>query len=286
MNLVVVLLNGISWSMILFLIASGFSLIVGVMGVLNLAHGALFVLGAYFGLAVVLRSNNFLLGSLTAIVGVGLLGLILERLFIRRLYKQLNEQVLLTLGLVYVFSNVALWVWGGQGRLMDAPALFSGSVAIGSLLFPVYRFFIIFVGLAVAIGLYFFQERTRYGAIIRAGMDDKEMVMGLGVNYGLISVLVFVLGVSMGGFAGLIGLPVVGVRPGMSWDILILALAVIVVGGLGDIQGALLGALVIGLVDNFGKSYFPDFALFAIYLVMIIVLLTRPRGLLGRGRTL
>lgn len=283
-TVVVNFLNGISYGMILFLIASGFSLIFGVMGILNLAHGALYMLGAYLGLTVSRYSGNFFLASLLAAAGVGLVGLMLERVFLARLYKQINEQVLLTLGLVYIFTNVILWVWGPIPRMGVAPAFVSGSVAIGDIFFPTYRFFLILVGLGVAIGLYFFQERSRYGAMIRAGMDDKQMTIGLGINYGLVSSLVFFLGAFIGGLVGFIGAPVVGVHPGMSFDILLLALAVIVVGGVGYIQGALLGAMVIGLIDSFGKAYFPDFALFTIYLTMIIVLLVRPIGLLGRAR--
>jgi branched-chain amino acid transport system permease protein len=280
----IAILNGISYGMILFLIASGFSLIVGVMGILNLAHGILYVLGAYIGLAVVNYTDNFILAVLSAAIGIGLIGLLIERVFLSRLYKQLNEQVLLTLGLVYIFANVVVWIWGGQGQTASPPDWLSGSVAIGTVSFPVYRVALIVLGVVVAFGLYYFQEKTRYGAIIRAGMDDKEMTMGLGVNYRVAAIVVFVLGTFMGGLAGFIGLPVLGVYPGISWSILLLALATIVIGGVGYIQGAMLGAMVIGLIDSFGKVYFPDFALFTIYLAMILVLLVRPTGLLGRAR--
>ncbi len=283
MNTVVVsFLNGISYGMILFLIACGFSLIFGVMGILNLAHGALYMLGAYFGLTLVGYGVNFFLAVLLGAVGAGLMGLLFERLFLARLYKQIDEQVLLTLGLVYIFSNVVLWVWGPFAKMGTAPV--SGSVAIGTFFFPTYRLLLIAVGLAVAIGLYFFQERSRYGAIIRAGMYDKRMTMGLGINYGLVSSLVFILGAFMAGLAGFIGAPIIGAYPSMSFQILLLALAVIVIGGVGSIQGALLGAILIGLIDAFGKAFFPDFALFTIYLAMIVVLLIKPAGLLGRAR--
>ena len=280
--LLVHFLNGISYSMILFLIASGFSLIYGVMGILNLTHGALYMLGAYLGLTIAKHSHNFLLASLVASVGVGLVGLMLERVFLARLYKQPDEQVLLTVGLVYIFGNVVQWVWGPFAKMGAAPAFVSGSVVIGDISFPLYRFLLIFIGLAMAIGLYFLQEKSRYGAIIRAGMDDKQMTIGLGINYGLVCSLVFLLGAVIGGFAGFMGTPVVGTHPAISFDILLLALAVIVVGGVGYVQGALLGAMVIGLIDTLGKAFFPDFALFTIYLAMIIVLLVRPTGLLGR----
>jgi branched-chain amino acid transport system permease protein len=278
-NIIFPILNGISYGMILFLIASGFSLIFGVMGVLNLA---LYMFGAYVGLTLAQYSDNFWLGILVAALGTGLVGLMLERLFLGRLYKQINEQVLLTLGLVYIFQNVVLWVWGPVSKIGVPPAFLDGTVAIIGSPYPVYRFFIIFVGLAVAVVLYVFQERTRYGAIIRAGMDDKQMTIGLGMNYVLVCSLVFLLGSSLCGFAGFIGSPILGAFTGMSFPILLIALAVIVVGGVGYIQGALLGAILIGLIDSFGKVFFPDFALFTIYLVMILVLLVRPIGLLGR----
>jgi branched-chain amino acid transport system permease protein len=280
--LAVSFLNGISYGMILFLIACGFSLIFGVMGILNLAHGALYMLGAYFGLTVASYGTNFFLAALAGAVGAGLVGLVLERSFLAHLYKQIDEQVLLTLGIVYIFSNMVLWIWGPFPKMGVAPV--SGYIDVGTFSFPTYRLLLIVVGLAVAIGLYFFQERSRYGAIIRAGMYDKRMTMGLGINYGLVSSLVFILGAFMAGLAGFIGAPIVGAYPSMSFEILLLALVVIVIGGVGYIQGALLGAILIGLIDAFGKAFFPDFAMFTIYLVMIIVLLVKPAGLLGRAR--
>jgi branched-chain amino acid transport system permease protein len=159
----------------------------------------------------------------------------------------------------------------------------AGSVAIGDLRFPTYRFAIIIIGLIIAFGLWWFLEKTRAGAIVRAGMDDKQMIMGLGVNYALVSTTVFFLGALMGGFAGLIGSPILGAQVDMSFPIVLLAMIVIVVGGMGTIQGALLGSIVIGLLDTLGKSFFPDLAMFTIYLVFIIILLVRPSGLL-QGR--
>ncbi len=276
--------NGISYGMILFLIASGFSLIFGVMGILNLSHGSLYMLGAYFGLTVAKFTHSFTLGILAAIIGIGFVGLLLQRSFLARLYKQIPEQVLLTLGLVYIFSNVALWVWGPIAKVGTPPGFTAGSIDLGNLRFSTYRMVLIFVGLAVAFGLHCFQEKSRYGAIIRAGMNDKEMIIALGINYRRVSSFVFWLGSIMVGGAGFLGSPVLGAHPWMSFEVLLLALAVIVVGGVGYVQGALMGALVIGLIDSFGKVFFSDFALFTIYLAMIIILLLRPTGLLGKAR--
>jgi branched-chain amino acid transport system permease protein len=277
-------LNGISYGMILFIIASGLTLIFGVMGILNLAHGALYGLGAYIGFSLVGQGVNFYLAGLAAIVIIGLLGLVLERAFLGRLYKQVNEQVLLTLGLVYIFGNLILWIWGTGGKIVALPPILSGITHFLGFGYPLYRLVIILVGAAIFVGLWFFQEKTRIGAVIRAGMDDKQMTIGLGINYGLFASFIFFLGCLLGGLAGFLATPMMGIDPRISWDILIFALIVIVVGGVGYVQGALAGALLIGLIDSFGKLYFPDFALFTVYLAMIIILLARPTGLLGRAQ--
>lgn len=270
--------------MLLFLIASGLSFTFGVMGVLNLSHGMFYILGAFLGLTLASYGVNFWLAALGGGIAVAVIGLVLERVFLRRLYKQINEQVLLTIGFVYIFVNLMFWLWGPFARLGTSPAIVSGSVNIGNASFPIYRFVIIAIGLVVAIGLWLFTEKTRAGAIVRAGMDDKETTGGLGMNYGLVSSAIFLLGSFIGGFAGFIGAPVIATSPGMGWDFLLLSLIVIVVGGVGYVQGTLLGAILIGLIDSFGRAYFPDFAYFTIYLAMIIVLLVKPSGLLGRVR--
>ena len=159
-----------------------------------------------------------------------------------------------------------------------------GGLIIGDFSYPLYRFAIIFIGLAIFVGLWFFQEKTRTGSIIRAGMDDKQMTIGLGINYSFFSSFIFFLGAVLGGLAGFLATPMMGIDPRVSFDILLLAIIVIVVGGVGYVQGALAGALLIGIIDSFGKAYFPDFALFTVYLAMIVILLTRPTGLLGRAQ--
>jgi branched-chain amino acid transport system permease protein len=277
------LLNGISYGMILFIIASGLSLIFGVMGILNLSHGALYVLGAYIGLTLAQLGINFFLAALSAGVFVGLVGQALQWLFLRRLHKQINEQVLLTLGVVYILANVFVWRWGPMTVIGKAPPILQGGVIIGDTSYPLYRLVIILIGILIFIGLWLFQEKTKAGAIIRAGMDDKQMTIGMGINYGLVSSFIFFLGAFLGGLAGFLGTPVIGIAPNISIDILLFAIIVIVVGGVGNIQGALLGAILIGIIDSFGKAYFPDFSLFTVYLTMIIILLVRPFGILGRA---
>jgi len=275
-------LNGIAFGMILFVIASGLAVIYGFMGIINLAHGALYMLGAYFGLTMLSYGAPFVVAILVAGIGVGLIGLIVERLCLKRLHQLLNEQVLVTLGFVYIFTNLARWVWGPFAKIVDVPAIFAGSINIGDAHYPVYRLVLIAVGLAIAAGLWFFTEKTRTGSIIRAGMDDKEMTIGLGVNYGLVSSVVFFAGAFVAGAAGFIALPIVAIHGAVVWNILLLSLIVLVVGGVGRVEGILLGAIAIGLIDSLGKAYFPDFAYFTIYLVMILILLVKPGGLLPR----
>jgi branched-chain amino acid transport system permease protein len=276
--------NGISYASILFLIASGLSLVFGVMGVLNLGHGALYMLGAFVGLTIATFTDNFLIAAIISLISLGIIGLIIERVFMGRLYKQLDQQALLTLGFVYVFGNVALWVWGPWPIMGTRPAFLTSSINIGDYAFPIYRFGLIVIGLVLFFGLWYLQDKTRLGARVRAGMDNKNMTMSLGVNYGVIATGVFVLGAAMGGLAGFLGAPILGADATMSMPIELLAMIVVVIGGLGSVQGALIGAVIIGLIDTFGNAYFPDFAMFTAYLIFIIVLLVKPTGLLGRKK--
>jgi branched-chain amino acid transport system permease protein len=278
------LVNGISYGMILFLIASGLSLILGVMGILNLTHGSLYMLGAYIGLTLTIRGTDFWLAALLGGLAAGLIGIVLVLVFLGHLHRQYGDQVLLTLGFVYIFANVTMWIWGPWPKTVNVPSLLATSIDFGDLSFPLYRFALIIIGLAVAAALWWFQEKTKAGAIVRAGMDDKQMTIGLGLNYGLISTAIFGLGAFVAGFAGFIGGPLLGASHKMGLPILLLATIVVVIGGVGKVQGALLGALLIGLVDAFGKAFFPDLAQFTVYLLFIIVLLVKPSGLLGRER--
>jgi branched-chain amino acid transport system permease protein len=281
---VINLLNGVSFGMILFLVASGLSLTFGVMGVLNLGHGLFYILGAFLSLELAKRGVNFWVGGIAGAAFVGLLGFLLERGFLSRLHNRLNEQVLLSIGFVYILSNIMEWIWGPSGRLGLPPAGLGGSVHVGTNSFPIYRLAILGIGAGVAAALWLVTQRTRAGAIVRAGMDDKDITRALGVNYGLVCSAVFVLGSFVGGFAGFVGSPVLATNPGMGFDLLLLSLIVIVVGGVGSVAGTLLGSLLIGCIDSFGRAYFPDLAYFTIYLAMIVVLLVKPTGLFGHAR--
>lgn len=277
------LLNGISFGSILFLLASAFSLIYGVMGVLNLSHGALYMVGAYLGWTIAVRLGlNFGLAILVGGLTAGAVGLVMERGFLRHLYKQINEQALLTYGFVLILTNICLWLWGALPRPPFTAAFLSHSFNFAGWSYPVSRVTVIFVGLAIAVGLWWLQNKTRVGAIVRAGMDNKEMTMGLGINLERVSIAIFFLGSFIAGSAGVLGAQLLGVNLQLGIGILLLTLIVIFVGGAGSVEGALLGGILIGLIDTFGKGFFPDFAMFTMYLAMVIILLARPNGLLGR----
>jgi branched-chain amino acid transport system permease protein len=277
------LLNGLSFGMILFLIASGLSIIIGVMGIINLSHGALYMLGGYVGWMIAQQLGlNFWLAVIVGGLVAGLGGLFIERVFLRRLYKQMNEQVLLTFGFVYIITNICLWVWGGDAKVPFWDPALSGNLNVAGLLYPKTRITVIAIGSVLAVLLWWLQDKTRIGAIIRAGMDDREMVTGLGINLGRVSMLIFSLAAFIAGAAGVIGAQLWGVYSYQGLQTLLFALIVIIVGGIGSIQGALAGALIIGVVDAFGKAVLPELSMFFMYLVMIIILVVRPSGLLGR----
>jgi len=277
------LLNGISFGMVLFLAGSGLSVVMGVMGITNLAHGALYMLGGYVGWTVAIHYEmNFWLAVFVGGLVSGLIGLIIERIFLRHLYKQPNEQVLLTFGFVYIITNLCIWIWGGRPRMQFSSPALSGFLDIFGMPYPITRLVIIATGLLVAIVLWWLQDRTRIGAIIRAGMDDKEMTTGLGINLERVSMLVFFLAAFIAGVAGVVGAQLMGVHSILGLDILLVALIVVIVGGMGSVQGALSGGILIGLIDTFGKSLFPQFAMFTMYFAMVVILLLKPSGILGR----
>ena len=278
------LLNGISFGIILFLLTIGLSLTLGLMGIVNLAHGVLFMVGGYIGWTVAVQLGlNYWLAVLLGGIAAGLVGLAIEQGFLRHLHMRANEQVMLTIGFIYILTNLSLWVWGGLPRAPFVASALSGSFPILGGEYPIYRMATIGIGLILVVALWWLQEKTRFGAIVRAGMDDKEMTIGLGINLERVTYLVFFLGAFMAGIAGVIGAQLLGVNLDMGWDILLLALIVLVVGGIGSIPGALLGSIVIGITNAFGIALFPELAMFLMYLVMIIILLVKPAGLMPRG---
>lgn len=274
-------LNGISFAMLLFLLASGLTLILGLMSVTNLSHGGYYLLGAYIGVTVMGSTGNFLLALVVSGFSIAAIGVLMERFFLRGLHSDPLPQVLLTIGFTFVFADIALTIWGGQARVIEKPAFLMSPVFIGKTGYPSYRLFVIGVGAAAAGLLWFFQEKTRVGGMVRAAVNDEEMARGLGINVSLLFTLVFGLGAFLAGLCGVLGGPFIGVYPGADFEILLLTLIVIIVGGVGSLKGALLGSLLIGLIDNFGKVFFPELARFTIYVPMVIILALKPSGLFG-----
>src|SRR6187200_1785741 len=276
------LLNGLVYGMLLFLMAAGLSLIFGLMNVVSLAHGSFFMLGAFFGLSIYQFTGSFWLALVLAPLPVAAIGIVMELVFMRPLYRRGHmDQVLLTFGFTFVFFDLVQAVWGRVIVRLPAPEILQGATQIGLGVFSTYRLFLIGLGFAMALLLWLFLDRSRIGAMVRAGVDDAAMAAGLGANIPLLFTGIFGAGVALAALGGVAAGPVLGLYPGMDTEILIPAFIVIVIGGMGSLRGAFVGSLLIGEIDTFGKAYFPSLALFLIYLVMAVVLLVRPQGLFG-----
>jgi branched-subunit amino acid ABC-type transport system permease component len=284
--LAVQLLNGLAFSLLLFLLAAGLSLIFGMMDVVNLAHGSFFLLGTYAGLTIVRATGSFWLALLITPIVIGALGLFVERYLIRTLYQRSPlDQVLLTFGLAFMLMDIAKWIWGADVLALPPPAFLDGSVPILGGQFPRYRLFVIAAGLALAAVLFFINARTQVGAILRAGVADREMVSGLGIDIVRVFAIVFAVGVGLAGLSGIVAGPIYSAFPGLDFQVLITTLIVVVVGGMGTFKGAFWGSLLIGEAQTFGQALFPDFALFLVFAIMAAVLLIKPAGLFGARET-
>ena len=280
---IVNLLNGLSLAMILFLLAAGLTLIFGLMHIINMAHGSFYLLGGYIAISALRRTGDFGTAALLSVAAITICGIAVQRLLLAKLYKQEMPQALLTLGLLFIVADVAFFTWGGDPLLVPQPRLLSGAVRFWGVIYPTYRLFLIACGFATGLLLWVFLERTKIGAIVRAGMDDEEMVRGLGINMPLVFTGIFALGAGLAALGGVLGGPLLGIFPGADFEVALLAFVVVTVGGLGSIRGAFLGSLLVGLTDNFGNVWFPQFSLFTIFVPMVIVLALRPTGLLGRA---
>ena len=293
------LLNGLQLGIMLFLMSAGLTLVFGIMQVINLAHGSFYMIGAYVGATVAARTGSFLLGLMAALPATALAGMLVETLVLRRLYKKEHlDQVLATFGLIMFFNELTRILWGRQPLFMDVPPWLSGSVEIiPGVPYPSYRIAVIAVGIIVAVLLYLLFTRTRLGMQIRAGASNREMAGALGVNIRLLYTLVFGLGTLLAGLAGVMAGPILAVEAGMGESVLILTFVVIVIGGIGSIRGALVGALLVGLVDTLGRAFLPmllrtvfsaayadgvaaSLASMSVYILMAAILVWRPRGLL------
>lgn len=275
-------LNGLSYGMLLFLLAAGLSLSFGLMNIVNLAHGSYFLVGAYVGLTVMQRTGNFVAAIIVGAISVGILGLLMQRLLLRRLPDHL-AQVLLTIGFLFILGDLSLVIWGGVPQIIPKPTLFEGPIRIMESFFPSYRLLVISVGIVVAIFLWWLQDRTAMGANVRAAVDDEEMAGSTGINVALLMTVVFGLGAAMAALGGVVGGAFLTIYPGADMEVLMLALVVVIIGGLGSLKGAFVAALLVGLLDNFGKALFPEMALFTIFAPMAIILAIRPAGLFGRA---
>ena len=278
-------LNSVQYGLLLFLVASGLTLIFGIMGVINLAHGSFYMIGAYLAFSL-----SSLLGSLPLALLVGIVlavafGYVLEWVFFSYLYDREHlQQVLMTYGLILVFEELRSILVGDDVHGVAMPELLAGSIAIGNgMTYPVYRLFVSGVCLALALGMYLLISKTRLGMMVRAGATNREMVQSLGINITLLYRVVFAVGVALAVFAGMIAAPVSSVYPGMGGQVLIICFVVVVIGGIGSIKGALIAALLIGFVDTFGKVLWQEGAGALVYVLMAAILLWRPAGLFKAG---
>jgi branched-chain amino acid transport system permease protein len=273
---------GVSYGALLFLVGSGLSLIFGVMRIVNLSHGSYFMLGGYIALSVINTTGSWALSLPVAALAVAVIGLVMERVFLRPLGFEPLRQVLLTVGFAFLFQQAALDIWGGNNMDINPPAALTRSIVVAGIYLPLYRVFMIGMALAIGILLWLAMEKTRMGAAVRATVDDAQMARGVGIDTNRISMFIFALGAFLAALGGVIGGAFLGVFPGLDFEMLPLAFAVVIIGGMGSLGGAAIGALTVGLADNFGKALFPEVSYFTLYAPMVLILAIKPTGLFGR----
>jgi len=277
-------LVGLSLAMYLWLLAAGLTIVFGVLGVLNFAHGSLFMLGAYFAYTLYgLWGINFWLAIFLSIILVGIIGLLMERFFLKHIYHLDHAyQLLLTFGFILIFDDAVKMIWGGVAKIPSMPAFFEGTFSIFGRLFPIYNLFIIISGLVVAVLLWLLFEKTWWGKMVRAAASDREMASAIGINIPLLFTGVFVFGAMLAALGGALGTPVRVVAPGIGAAMIIQAFIITVIGGLGNLKGAFVGAIIVGVLSAYGILLFPVFELFLIFVIMAVVLLVKPQGMFGR----
>jgi branched-chain amino acid transport system permease protein len=274
--------NGISYGALLFLVGSGLSLIFGVMRIVNLSHGSYFLLGGYVALTVIWTTGSWVLAIPVAALAIGAIGLVMERVFLRPLGFDPLRQVLLTVGFAFLFQQAALDIWSGNNFDINPPEMLTQSVQVGGIFLPLYRVFMIGTAGTVGLVLWLAMEKTRIGAAVRATVDDAQMARGVGIDTSRISMFIFALGAFLAAMGGVIGGAFLGIYPGLDFEMLPLAFAVVIIGGMGSLGGAAIGALLVGLADNFGKALFPEVSYFTLYAPMALILAIKPTGLFGR----
>lgn len=283
MNWILQALNGFSMGALLFLLSSGFTLTFGLARVVSMAHGMYYLLGGYVGLSVIWATNNFWLALLAGGLSITVLNYFVDRYLLRRTGENHLAQVLLTVGIVLILSDIALAIWGGDALSLHPPAFARGPIELpGGIFYPKYRFLLIIFGAVVAIVLLVLYKKTQIGAIVRAGVEDREMVNAMGINVDRLLLMVFALAAFLAGMSGVAGGAFLTLYPGAEWEILVLALVVVIVGGLGSLEGAMVGSIIVGLIDAYARWLLPEFSHFAVFAPMAILLLFRPQGLFGK----
>lgn len=276
------LLNGLSFGALLFLVASGFTLVFGLMRISNLAHGGFYLVGAYVAVSTVAATGNFWFGVLAGAISAAGVGLVVERGLLRRVRNQEMPEVLVTVGVSFVIADLLLAAFGGDPKSVGAGGAPSGALILGDFAYPWYRLFIIGVTVLIGVALFVLQRFTRIGAIVRAGVDNREMTSAIGIDVDRVFTGVFVFGAVLAGIAGAIGSGLLSISPSAGTEMLLFAMVVVIIGGLGSIAGAVIGAVVIGIIDAFAKVWLPEFSYFTVFAPMALVLVFRPYGLLGR----
>jgi len=278
------ILNGLSFGAVLFFLAAGFTMIFGLLRIANLAHGGFYLMGGYFGITVTLMTGQFWVGLIMGGVLIMVLGVFAERVLLRRIRGLEKPEVLLTIGMTFVIGDLSLWIWGGDPRVVKLPGYLKGPIQIGdSFFYPKYRLFVLGFAIVLAAVLFYIDRRTKIGAIVRAGVDDRETVAALGINIKAVFTAAFMFGAFIAGVSGVIGAGFLSLLPGQDFEILLFALVVVIIGGLGSLEGAALGAAVVGLIDSFAKALVPELSFFTLFAPMAIILMLRPNGLLGRA---
>ncbi len=280
---VVYTLNGLTLGGLYFLVAAGFTLVFGLMRVVNLAHGSLYLLGAYLGWSVADATGNWYLALIISPLMVAVVGILLQQGLLRRIQGQDLREALVTIGVSIIVGDLLLAYYGGANYEVQTPDLLNGGVSLGfGLIYPAIRIGVLLVAIIIGVCLWLLLKRTRLGMIIRAGIDDRDMVAATGINVQLVFAIVFGLGALLAGLAGVMGGSNLSIQPGVDGEYLLYSLIVVIIGGMGSIGGAALGALLVGLVQQYGLAYFPTYSVLITFAIMIIVLAVRPQGLLGR----
>lgn len=285
-ELVGLTVNGLSFGMMLFLLASGLTLIFGLMGYINLAHGSVYLLTAYVAIDVARETGQFFVGVLAATVLGCVLGLVVYAAFLRtrpHLFRNPLAQVLLSFGLIFVAADVAQTRWAGLAASLPTPASLSGTVQVLGASVTVYRLALIVFGLVAAAGLWLAERCTLFGAAVRAGVDDQDMLSGIGFNPHVVFLATFVAGFGFAGLAGGLGAPILGSAPGIEYTVLLYVIPIVVIGGLGSLPGAFVASLLVGVVNSLGRAWFPELSLFLVFLIVVGILMWRPTGLVSRA---